>query len=442
MRHPVILSSKEDDFRKIGLLPPLTESDDPSVPRDIPSPDPATLGGLDDSEGEKSAQSASAKQPKPKMGPAADDSSVMDPDEDGGSAGAQKGGSGGGRVAGTKEASIRAESAQYIIAKKQPGLKGKGKNAGKKPAIAKGLKPVDKKVGMVKESRFSAANNLIEEVQGLLRSVEIDEEIDQLLRSFRLVAENSVLLADRLTEISDQYKVEHIVAAMEELSQDAVEALEAVEAELETMDGESDEDEAVRHSSDVSEADEGEKKPKSKLGSDRDADEVYDIPSPAFKEEVEDILQLMVGRLMDAVEAYDVAIDHMLGESFDDEGEDSDPRHEIHIHTKAHKVHVHHHGDEADADDDADMSADADPDADMEDPDADPDADMGDEDPDMDMSADDGSDMEDPDADMGDEDPEADDADDDSDHETNSLVTRMKDLRARREAMGGGRSFR
>jgi hypothetical protein len=53
----------EEDFRRIGLLPEkkLDEVDDPAKPRDIPSPDPSTLSGLDDSEGEKSAHQAGAK---------------------------------------------------------------------------------------------------------------------------------------------------------------------------------------------------------------------------------------------------------------------------------------------------------------------------------------------------------------------------------------------
>ncbi len=437
MRHPVILTSKEEDFRAIGLLPPLTEADDPSVPRDVPSPAPETLDGLDDSEGEKSAHSATAKQPKPKMGPPADDASVMDPEEDGGSAGAQKSSGSSSRVQGSKEASVRAESAQYMKSPKQPMKMKKGKNAGQKAKVARGLPAANVKIGMVKEGRYATASTLIEEVQDILGGLEMEEEISQILRSFQLVAENAALVADRLTEISDRYKVESVVSDMEELSQDAVEALEAVEAEIEDMDGGSDEDQAVAHSSDVSESDEA---PAKKVKSDRNPDEPYDVPSPAFKEDVENILQVMVGKLMDAVEVYDAALDHM------NEEDDGDPRHEIHIHTKAHNVHVHH-SDDGDEDDGADMG---DPDDDMADADMeDPDADMGDEDAEMMAAGDDGGD-EDPDMDMDSDDDmddddmgaEDDDMDDESDAESNSLMARMKALRTRREAMGGGRPFR
>ena len=195
----VVLSTVEEDFRAIGLLPPLTETDDPTVPRDVPSPDPSTLGGLDDSEGDKAAHEAGAKQPKPKMGPADDDAedSGYDPDEDGGSAGAQKGGKGKYvKVAGGKEASLRGESAQYTAHPKKI-MKPKGKNGGSKAVIAKGL-AVTKKIGGMEEGRgkFSKAASLIEEVQGLLQSAQIDEEIDELMQGFRLVAEDSALLAE------------------------------------------------------------------------------------------------------------------------------------------------------------------------------------------------------------------------------------------------------
>src|ERR1700744_2031268 len=110
----VILTTVEEDFRAIGLLPKLQESDDPTQPRDIPSPDPSTLAGLDDSEGDKAAHLPGAKQPKPKMGPPPDDSDVMDPDEDGGSTSAT-------RSRGGKEAVVRGS--------KEASLKGEGKSA-------------------------------------------------------------------------------------------------------------------------------------------------------------------------------------------------------------------------------------------------------------------------------------------------------------------------
>lgn len=427
----VVLTTVEEDFRRIGLLPELNEADDPTKPRDIPSPDPDTLGGLDDSEGDKSAHQAGAKQPKPKMGPAADDAekSGLDPEDDGGSVGAQKGGKGGSaKVQGGKEASL--ESKQYMAAKKQPMAKVKGKNKGEKPAIARGLKPVKKHAGMMKEGRLTKAASLVEEVNDLLMSAQLDEEVDELMRGFRLVSENSALLADRLTEVSDQYQVDGLISQMEELSADAAEAIDIIETELQDMGSDADEADAVRHSSDVSEeADIDEK------DSDRDADEPYDIPSPAFKEQSELVLNAMVSRLMETLESYDNILDEM------GMGSDDDGGHEVHVHTKAKKVHIHHAHDDGADDSDADMDAAGDDDMGDDDQGADAygDDDMSDDDG-MDAAGDD--DMgDDQDGDDMDGDGE-DDMDQDSDHDMNSLAARMKALKARREAMSGGRPFR
>lgn len=435
----IIITTKEEDFRKIGLLPPLNESDDPSKPRDIPSPDPDTLGGLDDSEGDKSAHQAGAKQPKPKMGPAADDTAKagMDPDEEGGSVGAQKGKGGASAVKGSKEASLKGES-QYMKGK-DVGLKGKGKNKGQKAAIARGLKPVAKVAGM-SEGRFSKAASLIEDVQNILRSVQVDEEMNELMRGYRLVSENAALLSDRFYEVSDNYKVESLINQMEELSADAAEALDIIENELEGTEGGSDEADAVRHSSEVADLDEED--------SDRDADKTYDIPSPAFKEDNEKVLNLMTSRLMEALETYDGILGDMgiteWGQMpMDEEGDDDK---EVHLHTKAKRVHVHH-GDDGDSDTDMNAGgagADSDPDMDQDDGgDDDADADMhaGGADQDADGDYDDSDQGDDQDQDP-DADQDGDDGDMDSDHDSNSLMGRMKALRARREAMGGNRPFR
>ena len=444
----VILTTVEEDFRKIGLLPELSEADDPTKPRDVPSPAPEAGEGLDDSEGDKSAHQAGAKQPKPKMGPAADDAkkSGLDPEDDGGSVGAQKGGSGYKKVQGSKEASL--ESKQYMKMGKQPMAGAKGKNKGEKAQAARGLKPVKKHAGMMKESRFNKAAALIEEVNGLLTSVQIDEEIDELMRGFQLVAENSALLADRFTEVSGEYQVESVIEEMEELSSDAAEAIDIIEMELNDMGSDSDEEEATRHSSDVSEEadlDEVEKK------SDRNAEKPYDVPSPAFKEQSEKVLNAMVSRLMEALESYDNILDEM-GMMPDMEAADDDGGHEVHVHTKAKKVHIHHAQDDGGADDDSadhgdmdhdagdDMPADDDGDGDDMhmhahggDDDMDAQGDDADQDPDADMDAD---------GDMDHDDGADDDADYDSDHDMNSLAARMKALKARREAMSGGRPFR
>jgi hypothetical protein len=432
----VLLTTVEEDFRKIGLLPELSEADDPTKPRDIPSPAPEAGEGLDDSEGDKSAHQAGAKQPKPKMGPSADDAkkSGLDPEDDGGSVGAQKGGKGGStKVAGSKEASI--ESKQYMKMGKQPMAGAKGKNKGEKAVTARGLKPVKKHAGMMKEGRLTKAASLVEEVNSLLTSAQIDEEIDELMRGFQLVSENSALLADRLTEVSDQYHVEGLISEMEELSSDAAEAIDIMEMELTDMGSDEDEAEAVRHSTDVSEESDLDE-----ADSDRDAEKPYDIPSPAFKGESEQLLNVMVARLMETLESYDNILDEM-GMMPEMEAADDGDDHEIHVHTKAKKVHIHH-------DKDDDGSADAGDDDSMPDDGGDgDDADMhmhGHDDADMDASGDDDMDQ-DQDQDMDGDDADMDDGGDDdmdSDHDMNSLAARMKALKARREAMSGGRPFR
>ena len=67
----------QEDFRAIGLLAEdetLDEVDNPQNPRDIPSPDPTTMGGLDNSAGagNSKAKQACANQPKPAMSPSKD----------------------------------------------------------------------------------------------------------------------------------------------------------------------------------------------------------------------------------------------------------------------------------------------------------------------------------------------------------------------------------
>ena len=296
--HP--LTTVEEDFRRIGLLP-MTEEDDPTQPRDIPSPAPETEKGLDDSEGEKSAHQSGAKQPKPSMGPADETDDEYEPVEDGGSKGAVKQKAGYKVVPHGKEASIKGEgketayTSKYTLAKKQP----KKLKGGQKPQIAKGLPPTKKIGGMKAEGAFSKAANLIEEVEGLLYGVQMDEEYDRLIRGFYLVCESSALLADRLTEISDKYEVEDLVGEMEELSQDAAQAHDEVIDVYEN--GEAVEDEENVENVDVEE--DAEK--------DHDSEKPYDIPSPApgtTKEAIEGIFTAMVGKLMDALEAYDGAL--------------------------------------------------------------------------------------------------------------------------------------
>jgi hypothetical protein len=421
MRHPVVLTSVEEDFRAIGLLPALNESDDPKEPRDIPSPDPSTLDGLDDSEGDKEAETPTARQPKPKMGPDDDDAeeSGYDPDEAGGTQQKAKGDYK--KVPHGKEASM--ESRMYRKSDKQP-MMGNKKNRGDKVQMAKGLNPTKKIGGMKESTTLNKANQLLEEVSGLIKGVQTDEAVDEMLRSFKLVAENAALLSDRLTEISDQYEVEDITSEMEDLSRDAVEMIDIIESELEMSNvGDCEDDDSVEHSSNVHE----DGKPKA----DHNPNEPYDIPSPAFKEQTETVLNAMVGKLMDSLESYDSALVEMgmSGDMDEDDGDDGVHVHadKVHLHTK--KVHVHHG---ADSDDDQE------PDGDEDGPDSDDDHDGytaaghdgGDEE---------GDEPSDYDSDEDDGDEETPDDSDDSDHDSSSLMARMRALKARKAAMHGGR---
>ena len=322
MRHPVVLTSVEEDFRKIGLLPQMNESDDPAQPREVPSPDPSTLAGLDDSEGDKSAHGQAAKQPSPSKGPADETDDEYEPVADGGSKGAVKQKSGYKAVPHGKEASIKGEGkGAYTVAKQQM-VKGKGQ----KVKVAQGLKPT-KKIGpmsaggaklgsklpgkkgqMESKGRFGRAATLIEEVESLLHGVQVDEQVDHLVRGFGLVSESAALLADRLTEISGRYQVDKYVAQMESLSRDAAETLSVVENEME-MCGQDDAS-AIAHSAaaeeDVEEQDEEEQDGEPK--SDRKAEKPYTV-DVAFKESAEKVFHVMVGQLMNVLEAYDSTLD-------------------------------------------------------------------------------------------------------------------------------------
>ena len=339
-RLPVKLTTVEEDFRRIGLLPQLSEVDDPTVPREVASPDPSTLAGLDDSEGTSDAKSQAAKQPKPALGPDEDDSDALDPIEDGGSKGAQKGGSGGYKaVAGGKEASLRGESKGFKGLKKKTGYKTiketplKDKKQGETVRVASGLKAAPKTtvVGKTMHKNHSMkiestgtlgrAAALIEEVEQLLHGVQVDEQVDSLLRGFRLVSEDAALLADRLTEMSAVYQVENLVSEMEELSRDAAEAIGIIESGVSDAVSNSEKSDYEA----VDEMDETEEE--------TDSEKPYSL-EPA---KVEQVFGAMVSRLMDALESYDYALDEMGGEcgdehdrhhaSSDDDQDDRDAEH-------------------------------------------------------------------------------------------------------------------
>ena len=318
-RYPFQLTTMEEDFRAIGLLPErelteeveLSEVDDPKNPRDIPSPDPSTLGGLDNSGGSINTKTrhATGQQPRPAIAP-----DEKDDHDDPLQAGAtQKGRSAGGY---NKKPNYREDRdyeegmeqgpdpshgySQYKIVAKKPGMEptdGKYADTGKNPDRAEGATPAKKIGGMYKESgAISRAAELMGEVEELLNGVQVDEEIHQLYRGFNLIGEDAALLADRLTEISDEYSVEHVVAAMEELSFHAIEMLDIVEA-VEAF--EKDKKKAIANGNWMPEEDEGE-----------------DIDL----EDIKAVFQAMTLDLMDAVEAYD----QVLGEKKDEEDDDDD----------------------------------------------------------------------------------------------------------------------
>lgn len=285
----------EEDFKKIGLIPnnSLTEEDgnpskEPYKARNVPSPDPSTLPGLDDSEGNKSAKSDGAKQPKPKMSPS--DDADYDVDEDGGSEGAGKKGSGSAKVVqGSKEASLKGEAKEMLkkmVLKADPQgkyKKAKAKNPEVNKVITKGGHPA-----MEDEEILDRAAAMIEEVEELLSTIAEREELNNLIKGFKLVSENAANLADNLVDMADEYEVEDTIEALEGLAVDAAEVAEVFESvDLEELDMEDDEE-------DMEEGAEAYKPRTVKT---------------AKMKKAEDLFRAMVTTLMDALEAYDATID-------------------------------------------------------------------------------------------------------------------------------------
>ncbi len=302
-RRPVILTTMQEDFRAIGLLAEdevIDEVDNPQNPRDIPSPDPSTMSGLDNSagKGNSSAKHDTANQPKPAMAPS-DKKDHEDPLQAGG---AQKGKL---RGAGHKAGDMRETKDGY---KDQNGqILPKAADQGKNPDKAGGLKPVKKHAGMSEgdfgQTAFERAVGLVAEVGDILKGIGINEEYHAILRGVRLVAENSALLADRLIEISEGFEVDESVSAMEDLSEDAAELYGIIEMNLDGHKGEEEEERAAVRNSKAAQESRG--------SSDRDPTKPYDVPSPAFKEQVEEMLGVMVGQFMEHLKAYDEALSEM-----------------------------------------------------------------------------------------------------------------------------------
>lgn len=294
-RYPVQLTTLEEDFRAIGLLPQreISEVDDSTDPRDIPSPDPSTAAGNDDSQ-PTPARHKYAKQLKPKQSP--DDTNDHDDPLEAGATQAKKGGSYK-AVSGGKEASIaRSESVEpkgYQLLKNKI-MKGASDN-GKTVAVAQGLAPVAKIAGMSKKesANISRASELVNEVEALLNGSQVSEDYNNLAHGFGLISENCSLLADRLVDLAEHYNVDKAISAMESLYNNAIEAAQIVEMKTKKKkDDEDDDDE------------------------DDDAEEALESFKEAFR--------LMTLQLMDAVEAYDATITEASKDDDDDDDSDDD----------------------------------------------------------------------------------------------------------------------
>lgn len=287
-RSPRVLTTMEEDFRAIGLLPPekkLQEVDDSSEPRDIPSPDPSTDTGSDMQA--MPARHKYAKQPKPKMAP--DEKDDHDDPLDAGAT-QKKGGSGSyKRVAGGKESTLEAVDTPlegYTLLKNK--VMARAKDKGKAPAVAHGLAPV-KDNGLKYPKKMESANvskaaELVGEIDALVRGSQMGEDVNNLVHGFTLIGENCSLLAQRLVDIAEHYEVDGAIEAMESLYNSAAEACEIIES----------------------------------AGSAEDTDEELDLDG------LKEAFRVMTLQLMDAVEAYDVTLAEASDKDDDDDKKDDD----------------------------------------------------------------------------------------------------------------------
>lgn len=323
-RKQVVLTTMEEDFRNIGLLPEeelseesheLSEVDDPKGPRDVPSPDPNTLPGLDDRWGSKAGRHKYAKQPKPALSPE-DYDDHDDPDEAGSTQDkpaerrfGKRGRSGDGHEQGLEK------NTKYDVLKKRILGKPKGvyQDDGEDPEVAQGLSVTSRIGGMRQESRYTAtASELLNEVNEILKGAQASEDLDSLREGFALVAENAALLADRLEDIHEHYDVEGAIQEMEELAENAIDAYEITEMQISKED-------------DI--------KKSIKKGF-RQAEEVEEELQEGVEvtENLKEVFKDFTLNLMDVVEAYDGTISEMAEEDEEElEGyEDEDEYEEDH----------------------------------------------------------------------------------------------------------------
>jgi hypothetical protein len=308
-RYPVHLTTMQEDFKAIGLIPEdsltedydeMTEGDDPRHPRDIPSPDPSTLAGNDDSEGSINAKARHkyARQPRPRIAPS-DKNDHDDPMDAGGKMKSKGGYNKKPNYREGVDGNPRHEYPDgYKTLRKRLVDKSKGAHydGGEDPDVAQGLSPTNSIGGMRKESAYvSRASALIGELDALVSGSQVNEDFDNLGRGFSLLGENAALLAERLVDISDDYDVEDVYAAMESLYDSACEAFDIVEMKV---TGEKERKAAIANGANVKE--EG-------------------FEDEASVEDIKDAFRLMTLDLMDAVESYDSAIAEMCKDD-EDEG--------------------------------------------------------------------------------------------------------------------------
>lgn len=274
-RYPVALTTLEEDFRSIGLLPDreLSEADDAEDPRDIPSPDPSTSTGGAPAGG---ARHKYAKQPKQKMAP--DDGNGGHEPLD---AGAARGKSSGSykRVAGNMESVAYPSGYKALKSKIMQNVK----DTGQAPAVAQGLPPVKGGLGKMKPQKIESthltrAAELVHELESMVSASQVNEEAENLAHGFALIGENSSLLTDRLIDLAESFDVDDVIAEMETLYANAAEAYSIIESLT-------------------------------------DEDDLEDIKE-AFK--------VMTLQLMDAVEKYDITLSEMSDDDDDDDDSDDD----------------------------------------------------------------------------------------------------------------------
>ena len=291
-KYPVQLTTLEEDFRAIGLLPAekeLREVDDSTEPRDIPSPDPSTDTGSDMQA--MPARHRYAKQPKPRMAPDETDDHD-DPLEAGATQKGKTKASGYHRVQGGKEATLEDVDTPlkgYTLLKNK--IMQRASDMGKPPAVAQGLAPV-KDSGLkypkkkVESANVNRAAELVGEVEALLRGSQMGEDARDLAHGFGLIGENCALLAQRLVDIAEHYEVDSAIDAMESLYNGAIEACEIIES----------------------------------AGSAGDYEEDEELDLDGLKE----AFRIMTLSLMDAVEAYDATIAEASEKDDEDDDDDDD----------------------------------------------------------------------------------------------------------------------